>query len=165
MHPWIRPDEHKHSSTCPKLFSSGAASKDRLAACTGSLHQQRLLWPTSNERHTCSESDLEICSTGGASDGGGTPSASSTRRGTRPVLYTGRVSDVPASASGRQAPAFGLSQPGQAEPCWGPETAFGPAWYSSKPRPSRKAPAFTDVFQGLRRPWRINGLSRVGMGV
>ncbi|KAJ7211134.1 hypothetical protein GGX14DRAFT_623541 [Mycena pura] len=37
------------------------------------------------------------------------------------------VSDVPASASGRQAPAFGLSQPGQAEPCWGPETAFGPA--------------------------------------
>ncbi|KAJ7186232.1 hypothetical protein GGX14DRAFT_409272 [Mycena pura] len=38
----------------------------------------------------------------------------------------------------RQAPAFGLSQPGQAELCWGPETAFGPAWYSSKPRPSRK---------------------------
>src|ERR1700761_5716005 len=61
-------------------------------------------------------------------------------------------SNVPASASGRQAPAFGLSQPGQAEPCWGPETAFGPAWYSTKPRPSRKAPAFTGakpVFLGL----------------
>ncbi|KAJ7194042.1 hypothetical protein GGX14DRAFT_587078, partial [Mycena pura] len=66
----------------------------------------------------------------------------------RPAAVVARAcSDVPASTLGRQAPAFGLSQPGQAEPCWGPETAFGPAWYS-KPRPSRKAPAFTEKMRG-----------------
>ncbi|KAF8166742.1 hypothetical protein K438DRAFT_1774909 [Mycena galopus ATCC 62051] len=37
---------------------------------------------------------------------------------------------------------FGSASRAQAEPTCGPEPAFGSAWHSSKPRPSRKAAAF-----------------------
>ncbi|KAJ6461431.1 hypothetical protein C8R45DRAFT_1080917 [Mycena sanguinolenta] len=37
---------------------------------------------------------------------------------------------------------FGSASRARAEPTWGPEPAFGPAWHSSRPRPSRKAAAF-----------------------
>ncbi|KAJ6464948.1 hypothetical protein C8R45DRAFT_1174244 [Mycena sanguinolenta] len=39
---------------------------------------------------------------------------------------------------------FGSASRARAEPTWGPEPAFGPAWYSSRPRPSRKAAAFRE---------------------
>ncbi|KAJ6459893.1 hypothetical protein C8R45DRAFT_941957 [Mycena sanguinolenta] len=38
---------------------------------------------------------------------------------------------------------FGSASRAQAEPPCGPEPAFGSAWHSSKPRPSRKAAAFS----------------------
>ncbi|KAJ6512393.1 hypothetical protein C8R45DRAFT_920228 [Mycena sanguinolenta] len=37
---------------------------------------------------------------------------------------------------------FGSASRTRAEPTYGPEPAFGPAWHSSRPRPSRKAAAF-----------------------
>ncbi|KAJ6476837.1 hypothetical protein C8R45DRAFT_934492 [Mycena sanguinolenta] len=39
---------------------------------------------------------------------------------------------------------FGSASRARAEPTWGPEPAFGPAWHSSRPRPSRKAAAFRE---------------------
>ncbi|KAJ7213325.1 hypothetical protein B0H12DRAFT_1079296 [Mycena haematopus] len=56
---------------------------------------------------------------------------------------TRTASDVPALASGQKAPAFWLWYRAKAEPKYRPDTAFGPAWHFSKPKPSRKAPAFT----------------------
>ncbi|KAF8146351.1 hypothetical protein K438DRAFT_1781124 [Mycena galopus ATCC 62051] len=51
---------------------------------------------------------------------------------------------------------FGSASRAQAEPTCGPEPAFGSAWHSSKPRPSRKAAAFFSAVQPtahLKFPW------------
>ncbi|KAF8155112.1 hypothetical protein K438DRAFT_1777821 [Mycena galopus ATCC 62051] len=49
---------------------------------------------------------------------------------------------------------FGSASRAQAEPTFGLEPAFGSAWHSSKPRPSRKAAAFAPL-QGIYKRLKV----------